>query len=77
MAAMANDAAGSLRARPGDRLIIRHHRLGEPDRDGEILEVHGRDGAPPFTVRWEEDGHVSTLFPGPDAVVEAFRQADG
>jgi len=61
-----------LRAKPGDRLIVRRHHLGELDRDGEILEVLGPDGSPPFTVRWSDDGHVSTLFPGSDATVEHF-----
>ena len=62
-----------LRASPGDRLIVRRHHLDEHDRDGEILAVLGEDGSPPFTVRWEDDGHVSTLFPGSDATVEHFQ----
>jgi hypothetical protein len=60
-----------LRARPGDRLIIRGHHLGEPERDGEILEVLGDNGAPPYMVRWE-DGHVAEFFPGSDAYVQHF-----
>jgi hypothetical protein len=27
----------------------------------------GDDGAPPFVVRWEEDGHVSRPYRGSDA----------
>jgi Domain of unknown function (DUF1918) len=61
-----------LRARRGDHLIIRGHRLSEPDRDGEILEVLGDAGEPPFVVRWE-DGHVAELFPGSDAMVQHFQ----
>jgi hypothetical protein len=61
-----------LRANPGDRLVIRAHHLGEPDRDGEILEVLGADRTPPFRVRWEEDGREALLFPGTDAYVEHF-----
>jgi hypothetical protein len=60
----------ALRARPGDRLVIRGHRLGEPVRDGEILEVRGADGGPPFRVRWEDTGAETILFPGTDAYVE-------
>jgi hypothetical protein len=60
-----------LRASPGDRLIIKGHHLGEPDRDGEIIEVLGENGAPPFKVRWE-DGHEAELFPGSDAQVQHF-----
>jgi Domain of unknown function (DUF1918) len=59
-----------LRAQPGDRLVIRAHHTGEAEHDGEILEVLGEGGAPPFVVRWEQDGHVSRLYPGPDAYVQ-------
>jgi Domain of unknown function (DUF1918) len=58
-----------LSATPGDQLVVRGHQVGEPERDGEILEVLGERGAPPYLVRWEDDGHVSELFPGPDAYV--------
>jgi hypothetical protein len=61
-----------LRAEPGDRLVIRGHHQGEPERDAEILEVLGEDGAPPFVVRWQDDGHTSRLYPGSDAYVESF-----
>ena len=46
-----------MKAKVGDRLVIKGHHVGEPDRDAEILEVHGEDGAPPFLVRWDDDGH--------------------
>lgn len=58
-----------LRAQVGDRLVIRRHRVGEPDRDAEILEVRGPDGSPPFVVRWADDGRVGLLLPGSDAFV--------
>jgi hypothetical protein len=61
-----------MRAETGDRIVIRGHHIGEPDRDCEILEVHGADGAPPYKVRWGDSGHESLFFPGPDAVVEHF-----
>jgi Domain of unknown function (DUF1918) len=60
----------SLRAQPGDGLVIRAHHAGEAEHDGEILEVLGENGAPPYLVRWEEDGHVSRLYPGTDAYVQ-------
>lgn len=60
-----------LRASPGDRLVVRGHRQGEPQRDGEILKVLGEDGAPPYLVRWE-DGHESEVFPGSDVFVQHF-----
>lgn len=59
-----------LTALVGDRLVIHGHRQGEPARDAEVIEVLGENGEPPFRVRWEEDGHVSLLFPGSDATVE-------
>jgi hypothetical protein len=61
----------NVRARPGDRLVVKGHHLGEPDRDAEILEILGEDGAPPFRVRWE-DGHESEIFPGSDVAIEHF-----
>lgn len=65
-----------LTAAVGDRLIIRGHRIGEADRDAEIIEVRGEDGGPPFVVRWDDDGHESLLFPGTDAYVEHFDHTD-
>lgn len=56
----------------GDRLIIRGHRVGEPERDAEIIEVRGPDGTPPYLVRWSADGHESLLFPGSDAFIRHF-----
>lgn len=58
-----------MKAAPGDRLIVESTHVGEHPRDGEILEVHGKDGGPPFLVRWSDDGHESLVFPGPDARV--------
>jgi hypothetical protein len=36
---------------------------------GEIIEVRGAGGEPPYLVRFE-DGHSALMFPGPDAVIE-------
>lgn len=46
----------------GDRIVIKGHHVGEPERDGKILEVHGTNGAPPYLVRWEDNGHESLFF---------------
>jgi hypothetical protein len=64
-----------LRAKPGDRLVIRGHYQGEPERDAEILQVLGEEGAPPYLVRWQDDGHMSRFYPGTDAYVEHFEHA--
>ena len=39
---------------------------------GEVLEVRGPEGEPPYVVRWEEDGHEALFFPGSDASVQHF-----
>lgn len=62
-------------AHPGDRIVIEGHRLGEPDRDGEIVDVHGAGGEPPYVVRWADSGHECLVFPGFDAVIEHFQPA--
>jgi hypothetical protein len=67
----------ALRAEAGDRLVIHGHHQGEPERDGEILEALGEDGAPPFRVRWADDGHESILFPGSDAHVDHLPHRHG
>lgn len=59
-----------MHATIGDRLHVHGNHVGEADRKGEILEVRGPDGAPPYVVRFE-DGHTGLIFPGPDAEVEA------
>jgi hypothetical protein len=58
-----------MHASVGDRIIIKGHHIGEPDRDAEVIGVEGADGAPPYRVRWGEDGHESLYFPGTDASV--------
>jgi len=63
-----------VRAQPGDRLIIKGHHVGDPDRDGEILEVHGSDGEAPYLVRWSVDGHEGPIIPGSDAVIQHRRR---
>jgi hypothetical protein len=65
-----------MQADVGDRLVIKGHHEAEHDRDAEILEIHGAEGAPPYLVRWSEDGHVGLIFPGPDAVVERFAHTE-
>ena len=61
----------SLRAAPGDRVLVEGHHQGESQRDGEILEVHGEDDGPPFVVRWK-DGRTTTLYPSSDITIHHF-----
>lgn len=58
-----------MQAEVGDRLVARGRHVGERDRHGEVLEVHGENGAPPYLVRWE-DGRTDLFFPAADTVVE-------
>lgn len=64
-----------MQATVGDRVVIKGRRLGEPERDGEIIALEGPDGQPPWRVRWEADGHVSVFFPGSDASVQHLAHA--
>lgn len=50
--------------------MIRGHHVGEPIRDGEILETRGPEGGPPYIVRWGDTGHETLFFPGSDALIE-------
>ncbi|MQA94851.1 MAG: DUF1918 domain-containing protein [Streptosporangiales bacterium] len=64
-----------MKAAIGDRLHVHGKTVGEPDRMGEIIEVRGDEGAPPFLVRFD-DGNTRLVFPGADAVVEPRRPVD-
>jgi hypothetical protein len=59
-----------MKATAGDRLRVEGHHFGEPTRSGEIVEVRGPDGGPPFLVRWDDSDHEVLFFPGSDAFVE-------
>ncbi|OBK52692.1 DUF1918 domain-containing protein [Mycobacterium sp. 1081908.1] len=58
-----------MKAGVGDWLVIKGTTTELADQWGEITEVRGPDGAPPYVVRWLTNGHVTTVFPGPDALV--------
>ncbi len=59
-----------MQATVGDQLLIENHRIGQPTRTGEVVEVRGEDGRPPYLVRWDDDGHTTLLFPGSDCIVK-------
>lgn len=52
----------------GDKICIHGNVVGHADRNGEIIEVHGDKGEPPYVVRFE-DGRTRLVYPGPDAVI--------
>ncbi|HEY3013539.1 MAG TPA: DUF1918 domain-containing protein [Nocardioides sp.] len=59
-----------MHANVGDRLVIEGRTAEAPRQEGEVLEVRGAGGTPPYLVRWA-DGHEGLMFPGPDAHVVA------
>jgi hypothetical protein len=58
-----------MKAAVGDRLVVNATHVDGPVRDGEVIEVRGEKGDPPYVVRWS-DGHEGLYFPGPDAAVQ-------
>ena len=57
-----------MKASVGDRIVMAGEQVDRPTRDGEVLEVRGANGAPPYLVRWS-DGHTGLLYPGPGSVL--------
>ena len=48
-----------MRAHVGDRLVL----AGSPGRGGVVIGVLGKDGTPPYVIRWLRDGHIAMVFP--------------
>jgi hypothetical protein len=65
-----------MKARVGDRIVVSAPTTGGIVYDGEVLEVRGSDGAPPYVVRWSDSGNTGLFFPGADARVRAMPVAD-
>jgi hypothetical protein len=62
-----------MHAKVGDRIVVRGHQAGQPDRDCEVLEVRHASGEPPYLVRWGDTGHEGLFFPGPEAAVVEYK----
>lgn len=62
-----------MQAAVGDKLHVHGDIVGHHERTGEVVEVRGVGGEPPYLVRFD-DGHTSLVFPGPDAIVEHPRK---
>jgi hypothetical protein len=54
----------------GDRLVVEATHVGDPRRVGVIVAVSHADGAPPYRVRWLDDGRTTLIFPGPESRIE-------
>jgi hypothetical protein len=59
----------AMKAKVGDFLVVKGTTVEQHDQRGVITEVRSADGSPPYVVRWLSTDHVSTVYPGPDAVV--------
>ena len=57
-----------MRAVAGDRIVVPGRHVGSAERHGEVIEVRGADGQPPYLVHWD-DGHRGVLSPGPECKV--------
>jgi hypothetical protein len=53
----------------GDWLLVHARTDSTRGRRGEILEARGRQGGPPYLVRWVDTGAQALVYPGPDAQV--------
>jgi hypothetical protein len=53
----------AVEARVGDHIVVHSTHQGEPERTGEVLEVRGESGGPPYLVKWSPDGHEGLFFP--------------
>jgi hypothetical protein len=58
-----------MHAGVGDEIQVHGRTVGSAEQRGEILEVRGPDGAPPYLVRFA-DGHEALVYPGPDCEVQ-------
>ncbi|MEV0688252.1 DUF1918 domain-containing protein [Nocardia sp. NPDC050378] len=60
----------------GDQIFLgRSSSANARDQSGEIIEVRGSDGQPPYVVRFT-DGHETLVNPGPDATVVPGESAE-
>jgi uncharacterized protein DUF1918 len=49
-----------MRAKVGDTLVV----PGPEIRTGLVIRVLGREGAPPYVIKWQSDGHIAMVTPG-------------
>jgi hypothetical protein len=41
---LSTERRSAVKAKIGDKIVVKAHHLGEPDRDALVLEVRGADG---------------------------------
>lgn len=57
-----------MQAKVGDEIRVHGRAVGTGEHHGEVVEVQGKDGGPPYLVRFD-NGHEGVFFPGPDCEV--------
>ncbi|GHE95740.1 hypothetical protein GCM10017786_30260 [Amycolatopsis deserti] len=62
-----------MHAAVGDRILVHGRTVGAAEQRGEIVEVRGENGGPPYLVRFA-DGHEGLIFPGSDCEVSHDKQ---
>jgi Domain of unknown function (DUF1918) len=45
----------------GDVLVV----PGGESRNGLVIDVVGKNGAPPYVIKWLNDGHIAMVTPDP------------
>jgi hypothetical protein len=65
-----------VQAAVGDRITVHGLHVGDATRGGEVVEVKGAGGAPPYVVRWD-DGHEAVFVPGAGARIDPAGRAAG
>jgi Domain of unknown function (DUF1918) len=65
-----------MKATIGDHITVHGQHVGDASRFGEVIEVLGPDGEPPYVMRWE-DGHSAIFVPGSGALVDHAPTTEG
>lgn len=61
-----------MRANIGDLLVV----PGLESRVGVVIRVLGQDGAPPYVIKWQSDGHIAMVTPGEYSRIVSACQPD-
>ncbi|HEV8565860.1 MAG TPA: DUF1918 domain-containing protein [Actinoplanes sp.] len=69
---MSRQREATMIAHVGDRLVLDRTHLDDARRVGVITGVCHDDGAPPYYVRWLEDGRITMIFPCAEARIEPW-----
>ena len=62
--------------RCGRRLVTRSSCPAPESRTGLVIRVLGPDGAPPYVIKWQSDGHIAMVTPSQYARIVPAGQKD-